>query len=408
MNKLIIITLIICSNTVIYSKKNKPTIKATTETLKLQEDQINLESVHMPSLENIKELTQTVYENKQPVVTPPNNTQQNNIIEKNAVQKNNRRKLIRPSEWLLESSLKNAPELLKGILFYFQERTYCAYTSQSFTTVPSFHRLILVGPPGTGKTTLAHAIAHRLGYFITYIPATGLLGKFRNDTANNIRHFFNEQMDTNLPTVIIIDEIHKLFEHHANERADDSQSAAAFWLAIDDIEKRCPQLIIIGTANSVVKLPPEIKSRFSGKIITMPPLNRNQKIETFKKIIEHNPSIIVNDSVDDLFISQMMQQIKNCSLRDVQLIIDSAKMFYYAEEIFDSTNSPIILTKQHFRQALNQLARESTELEESNTDKLYETLKKWVIIVSAIANVDTITNVSVGLWVNCIASLRRT
>ncbi len=51
--------------------------------------------------------------------------------------------------------------------------------------------------------------------------------------------------------VIIIDELHKLFEHHTDKNSGDSQTAAAFWLMLDQIEKHNPKAIIIGTANNV-------------------------------------------------------------------------------------------------------------------------------------------------------------
>lgn len=295
--------------------------------------------------------------------------------------------VTRIPQWLLESSIDNAPFLLKGILTYLQSYKYSRNRLGKDNIVPSFHRFILEGPPGTGKTTLAYAIAHTLNYPVVFIPATSLLGHFRNETSNNIEKFLQEQTVDGLPKVIIIDELHKLFEHYANNHADDSQSAAAFWLAIDKIEKYNPNIIIIGTANSVAKLPPEIKSRFSGKIIRMTLLDKNQKIRTFKKSITHDKSIIIDDSVNNAFILNMLQQIENCSLRDVQLIIDSAKMFYYAEQPTIATELPIILTSTHFKQTLNQLRSESQALQENVTEKIYEKIKKWGIPLSVAVNI---------------------
>lgn len=293
----------------------------------------------------------------------------------------------RMPQWLLESSMDNAPALLKGILTYLQSYKYNRNASQKVTIVSSFHRFILVGPPGTGKTTLAYAIAHMLNYPVVFIPATSLLGHFRNETSNNIEKFLKEQTADGLPKIIIIDELHKLFEHHTNNQADDSQSAAAFWLAIDKIEKYNPNVIIIGTANSVDKLPPEIKSRFSGKIINMSLLDKNQKIQTFINSITHDQSIILDDSVTDVFIAKMLQQIQNCSLRDVQLIIDSAKMFYYSEQFTVKTEFPIVLTRTHFQQALNQLKTESHVLETGAAEKLYEKIKKWGVPLAVAVNI---------------------
>ncbi len=294
---------------------------------------------------------------------------------------------IKIPQWLLESSIDNAPALLKGIFTYLQSSQHNKNASHKIDLVPSFHRFILVGQPGTGKTTLAYAIAHMLNYPVVFIPATSLLGHFRNQTSNNIEKCLQEHTQNRLPKVIIIDELHKLFEHHTNSQSDDSQSAAAFWLALDKIEKENPNIIIIGTANDVTKLPPEIKSRFSGKIIKMPLLNNNQKIQTFINSITHDQSVTLDDSVTDEFITHMLQHIQNCSLRDVQLIIDSAKMFYYSGQDSVKTEVPIVLTRTHFQQALNQLHDEAEVLQENMTEKIYEKIKKWGVPLSVAVNV---------------------
>lgn len=285
-------------------------------------------------------------------------------------------------DWHLKSLLDNAPTLLQGIISYFQSLTFHAYGLPETESISSFHRLILVGPPGTGKTTMAYAIADMLNYPATFILATSLLGHFRNQTSNNIEKVLRDLVNDGLPRVIIIDELHKLFEHHSNDQTDDSQSAAAFWLTIDKIEKHNPHVIIIGTANDVVKLPPEIKSRFSGKFIKMPSLDKNQKFKTFMMHINYDQSTILDDSVTNEFITKMLQQIPNCSLRDVQLIIDSAKMFYYSDHYYYEADFPIVLTRDHFQQAVKQLQEESKILQEKSSEKIYKIIKQWGVPIA--------------------------
>src|SRR5579863_8750151 len=278
--KLILITFIISSNFLLLGKQ-APDNPAHANKGKSEVPIKNLPPIKITPLDDdIPDLAELQKKYPETCEQPPS-TQKNIPQTKNTP-------LIKPAQWILESSMENAPQLLKGIFFYLQSRRHNISKSQQFINIPSFHRFILVGPPGTGKTTLAHAIADILGYSTVFISATSLLGKFKNETAINIKTFLTEFSSNESHTVIIIDELHKLFEHHANERTDDSQSAAAFWLALDRIEKYNPHIIIIGTANNVDKLPPEIKSRFSGKIISMPSLNKNQKIRTFKQSIAHD------------------------------------------------------------------------------------------------------------------------
>lgn len=317
-----------------------------------------------------------------------NSAQSNNTTNQTDNKKSTGSLLIKPAEWMLESALDNAPALLKGIFTYLQ--SHVNKRSLHYNTIPSFHRFILAGPPGTGKTTLAHAIAHKLGCSIVFVAATSLLGRYRNETSTNITHFLKEQAGVERSIVIIIDELHKLFEHYNNEHSDDSQTAAAFWLMLDRLEKYYPNVIVIGTANSVNKLPPEIKSRFSGKIINLPLPDLQQKVLAFKNNIFNDQLITLDNSIDDSFIEEMLGKISNGSLRDIQLIIDTAKMFYYAEQTLYEYKFPIVLTKKHFQQALKQLKDESVILQETVSDIFNKRLRDWGVILSIAVNVTTL------------------
>ena len=118
----------------------------------------------------------------------------------------------------------------------------------------------------------------------------------------------------------------------------------------------------------------------------MPAPDKNQKIQTFKNNIAHDQSIILDISVNDAFITSIIQQVENCSLRDVKLIIDTAKMFKYAEKTTAATSFPIILAKTHFQRALDQLRAESQILQETFSDRFCKTLQPWGVVFAIAAN----------------------
>lgn len=281
--------------------------------------------------------------------------------------------------WLIDSSIKNAPPLLRGILCYLESLS-------NNVVVPSFHRFILVGPPGTGKTTLARVIAHILNYETVYVPATSLIGRYRNQTAVNIKTFFKSIAEDSTKKVVIIDELHKLFEQYGDERSDNYENAAAFWLMLDMLEKDYPNILIIGTANDASKLPPEIKSRFHGKTITMSLPDKKQKLQAFRNLVDNDCSIKLDDSVDSRFIISMIKSLQDGSLRDVQLIIDTAKMFKYSENDMPEEGCTI-LHRIHFEQALAQLNGETKDHSENFLNRVYPDLRKWSLLISVTVNV---------------------
>lgn len=395
--KFIVIFLLTTASVLLGAKKSEPVGKAATEVtakadaLQKKSEYINVEPLRSPDTTRIVALANDDEKasNQAPQVKENNNQSSPNQVNGQtrviSTQKN--------QKWIWESSIRNAPDLFKGIASYLLLRLDDVKQSPQSISVPSFHRFILVGPPGTGKTTLAYALGYMLHLPVVFVPATGLLGKFRNDTAVNIKNFLHQQAADGAKKIIVIDELHKLFEYHTSEHTDSSQSAAAFWLALDHIEKYYPNVIIIGTANSVDKLPPEIKSRFAGKVIAIPLPEKNQKIQAFKDSITYDQSVVIDASVNDKFIAKVIQQLNNGSLRDVQLIIDTAKMFYYAENLGCQT-SRIVLTRMHFEQAIKQLQAESCVLQESTSDALHAQLQKWGVVFSVAANIAVLARTS--------------
>src|SRR5437762_2293725 len=93
-------------------------------------------------------------------------------------------------------------------------------------------------------------------------------------------------------------------------------------------------------------------------------------------------------------LTKITEQIQRLSLRDIRSFIDSAKMFYYAEQTSHSSMLPIVLTRTHFQQALDQLQAESQVLEENFSDKLCKKLQPWGVVFAIAANVVTLIKAS--------------
>ncbi|MBC6445405.1 MAG: ATP-binding protein [Alphaproteobacteria bacterium GM202ARS2] len=76
------------------------------------------------------------------------------------------------------------------------------------------HRIILVGPPGNGKTTLAEAIAEALIVPFFIVRYEALVGSYLGETAQRLKHIFDFIRTT--PCVIFFDE----FDAVGKERGD--------------------------------------------------------------------------------------------------------------------------------------------------------------------------------------------
>lgn len=76
------------------------------------------------------------------------------------------------------------------------------------------HRILLVGPPGNGKTSLAEAIAESLGISFFVVRYESMIGSYLGETATRLKRVFDYARTT--PCVLFFDE----FDAIGKERGD--------------------------------------------------------------------------------------------------------------------------------------------------------------------------------------------
>ena len=154
-------------------------------------------------------------------------------------------------------------------------------------------KLLIIGPAGVGKSTLAKGIARLAGRPYKFIKATELLTKYQNSGCENITREIRSVIDLNEPYVIIIDEINCLFDDFNKEQEhNDKKTATALWLAIDEC---CEQdnILFIGITNED-KMPKPLETRFVNHKIEMslPSFFARKKIiQYYLKDLHHKISL---------------------------------------------------------------------------------------------------------------------
>ncbi len=66
--------------------------------------------------------------------------------------------------------------------------------------------ILLFGPPGSGKTLIARAVANETGAFFFLINGPEIMSKLAGESESNLRKAF-EEAEKNAPSIIFIDEI---------------------------------------------------------------------------------------------------------------------------------------------------------------------------------------------------------
>lgn len=137
------------------------------------------------------------------------------------------------------------------------------------------HRLLLVGPPGGGKTSLAEAIATELAVPLLSVRYEGLIGSFLGETASRLESLFDAVRVR--PCVLFFDE----FDVVAKERGDTHETGeikrvvSSLLLQID----RMPSHVIVITATNHPELLDRAVWRRMQLRLNLPQPTRAGKIE---------------------------------------------------------------------------------------------------------------------------------
>lgn len=147
-------------------------------------------------------------------------------------------------EWLLQRRLAYSPEA----------RAY---------GLPSPKGMLLAGPPGTGKSLTAKAVATAWGVPLLRLDLGALKSKFVGDSEGNLRRALRVAESVGR-CVVWIDEIEKALAGAVNGGADGGVSADALGSILSWMQERQGEAFVIATSNDVQALPPELirKGRF--------------------------------------------------------------------------------------------------------------------------------------------------
>ncbi len=108
------------------------------------------------------------------------------------------------------------------------------------------HRLLLVGPPGTGKSMTAAALAHELSLPLFTIRLDGLISRFMGETSAKLRTIFDETVKTR--AVYLFDEFDALGAERSsgNDVGEARRILNTFLLFLDDTR---PESLVIAATN---------------------------------------------------------------------------------------------------------------------------------------------------------------
>ncbi len=108
--------------------------------------------------------------------------------------------------------------------------------------------VLLHGPPGTGKTMIAKAVANEAGASFYTINGPEIMSKFYGQSEENLRKTF-EEAEKNAPSIIFIDEMDAIAPKRDEVQGEVERRVVSQMLTLMDGLKGRGKLIVIGATN---------------------------------------------------------------------------------------------------------------------------------------------------------------
>jgi hypothetical protein len=172
-------------------------------------------------------------------------------------------------------TLHDGPERFTDLGGMEAIKTFCSRALRTGTRCRP-RGILLVSPPGCGKSALCKAIGHEVGRPTLRLDIGALMGSLVGETERNVRRAL-AIADAMAPCVLFVDEIDKALAGIGGG-GDSGVAARLFGTLLTWLSDHESDVFVVATANDVSRLPPELAraERFDGVFFVDLP-SRQQK-----------------------------------------------------------------------------------------------------------------------------------
>uniref|UniRef100_A0A2N9HWG9 Vesicle-fusing ATPase n=1 Tax=Fagus sylvatica TaxID=28930 RepID=A0A2N9HWG9_FAGSY len=216
--------------------------------------------------------------------------------------------------------------------------------------------ILLYGPPGSGKTLIARAVANETGAFFFCINGSEIMSTLAGESESNLLMAF-EEAEKNAPSIIFIDEIDSIAPKREKTHGEVERRIVSQLLTLMDGLKSRAQVILMGATNRPNSIDPALRrfGRFDREI----DLGVPDEIGRLEVLRIHTKNMKLSEEVDLEIIAKDTHGYVGadlaalCTEAALQCIRENMYVIDLEDESIDvKILNSIAVTKEHFQTAL--------------------------------------------------------
>ncbi len=195
-------------------------------------------------------------------------------------------------------------------------------------------KLLFVGPPGTGKTTISRALAHELGLPFVEVKLSMITSQYLGETAKNVEKTF-EVAKRLSPCILFIDEFDSVAKtRRSDEHAALKRAVNTLLKSIDDISLIRDDVLLIGATNHPDQLDAAAWRRFD-EIVNFPKPDRGMRADILE-VVTRQMDIV------DFDPDEIASKTEGLTGSDLRMVLREAVLEALTEERMELTQQDLL------------------------------------------------------------------
>ncbi|MGQ4556673.1 AAA family ATPase [Halobellus sp. GM3] len=206
-------------------------------------------------------------------------------------------------------------------------------------------KILFVGPPGTGKTTVSRALAHELGLPFVEVKLSMITSQYLGETAKNVEKTF-EVAKRLSPCILFIDEFDSVAKtRRSDEHAALKRAVNTLLKSIDDISLIRDEVILIGATNHPDQLDAAAWRRFD-EIVNFPKPDGQMRADILRIITRRM-------DIDDFDPEAVADLTEGLTGSDLRMVLREAVLEALTEDRMTLTQEDIVDAVEDFEERDN-------------------------------------------------------